>query len=80
MVQSEARGKEGKGGEAGRGSIALHYCCAIAFLEVSAFQQLPHGVNTPQYEVGMDSNSMAFILSFVKTVQLVTHTHNTEFS
>jgi hypothetical protein len=41
---------EGKGGEAKRGSVALHCCCTITFLEVSALQHLPHGVNTPQYD------------------------------
>jgi hypothetical protein len=29
--------------------IALHYCCTIVFLEVSEFQQLPHGVIMPYY-------------------------------
>jgi hypothetical protein len=28
---------------------ALRYCCAIAFLEVSGFQELPHEAITPQY-------------------------------
>jgi hypothetical protein len=30
---------------------ALCYCCAIAILEVSEFQQLPHGAITPQYNI-----------------------------
>jgi hypothetical protein len=28
---------------------ALRYCCAIVFLEVSEFYQLPHGAIMPQY-------------------------------
>jgi hypothetical protein len=36
-----------KGGEAD--APALRYCCAIAFLEVSEFYQLPHGAIAPQY-------------------------------
>jgi hypothetical protein len=39
-----ARGREGR-----QDAAALCYCCAIAFLEVSEFYHLPHGVITPQY-------------------------------
>jgi hypothetical protein len=42
--QREARGREGR-----QDAAAHRYCCAIAFLEVSEFQQLPHGAITPQY-------------------------------
>jgi hypothetical protein len=44
MVRREARGREGR-----QDTAALHYCYAIAFLEVSEFQQLLHGAITPQY-------------------------------
>jgi hypothetical protein len=44
-----AERSEGKGGEARRSSAALHCCCSIAFLEVSALQHPPHWANTPQY-------------------------------
>jgi hypothetical protein len=43
--QCEARGREGR-----QDVAALHYCCAIAFLEVSDFYQLPHGAITPHYK------------------------------
>jgi hypothetical protein len=43
-TRSEEREREGRQDEA-----ALRYCCAIAFLEVSEFQWLPHGAITPQY-------------------------------
>jgi hypothetical protein len=32
-------------------AAALRYCCKNALLEVSEFQQLPHGAITPQYEL-----------------------------
>jgi hypothetical protein len=41
-VRSEARGREGR-----QEAAVLHYCCAIAFLEVSEFRQLSHGAITP---------------------------------
>jgi hypothetical protein len=41
------RGVKREGG--GQDAAALHYCCAIAFLEVSEFYQLPHGAITSQY-------------------------------
>jgi hypothetical protein len=37
-------GREGR-----QDAAALRYCCAVAFLEVSEFYQLPHGVITPHY-------------------------------
>jgi hypothetical protein len=43
-MRSKERGREGR-----QDMAALRYCCAIAFLEVSEFQQLPHGAITPQY-------------------------------
>jgi hypothetical protein len=50
LATQGAERSEGKGGgDATRGSAALHCCCAIAFLEVSALQQLPHGAITLQY-------------------------------
>jgi hypothetical protein len=40
----------GERGREGRKDVAvLRYCYAIAFLEVSEFQQLPHGAITPHY-------------------------------
>jgi hypothetical protein len=42
--QHEVRGREGR-----QDVIALRYCCAITFLEVSEFQQLLLGAITPQY-------------------------------
>jgi hypothetical protein len=39
--------REGMGSQ---DAAALRYCCAIAFLEVSEFYQLPHGAITPQYQ------------------------------
>jgi hypothetical protein len=45
-VRSEERGWKGR-----QGAAALRYCCAIAFLEVSEFQQLPHGAITPQFVI-----------------------------
>jgi hypothetical protein len=44
MVQREERRREGR-----QGAAVLRYCCAIEFLEVSEFYQLPHGAITPQY-------------------------------
>jgi hypothetical protein len=41
---SEERVREGR-----QDAAVLCYCCAIAFLEVSEFYQLPHGVIRPQY-------------------------------
>jgi hypothetical protein len=40
--------------EGKQGAAALHCCCAIAFLEVSALQHLPHGANTQQYQNVLD--------------------------
>jgi hypothetical protein len=47
VTQQHAERREGKGREARR--AALRYCCAIAFLDVSEFYQLPHGAITTQY-------------------------------
>jgi hypothetical protein len=44
MVRREAWGREGM-----QDAAALRYCRAVAFLEISEFQQLPHGAITPQY-------------------------------
>jgi hypothetical protein len=42
--------RRAKRGERGRqDATALRYCCAVAFFEVSDFQQLPHRAITPQY-------------------------------
>jgi hypothetical protein len=46
---SNARQREARGREGTQDAAALCYCCAIAFLEVSDFYQLPHGAITPQY-------------------------------
>jgi hypothetical protein len=40
---SEVRGREGR-----QDMAALHYCCAITFLEVSEFYEFLHGAITPQ--------------------------------
>jgi hypothetical protein len=43
-THGEARGRDGR-----QDAAALRYRCTVAFLEVSEFQQLPHGAITPQY-------------------------------
>jgi hypothetical protein len=48
-VRREAKGMEGR-----QDLAALRYCCAIAFLAVSEFQQLPHGEITPRYKKPVD--------------------------
>jgi hypothetical protein len=44
VTQQHGERREGR-----QDAAALRYCCAIAFLYVSEFQQLPHGAITPHY-------------------------------
>jgi hypothetical protein len=63
VTQQHAKVREGR-----QGAAALRYCCAIAFLEVSEFQQLPHGAITPHLYTGWFKRSYPHLRSsFVMT-------------